>query len=85
MFGAESGALLFCPGIWGICVVIGLAGYTCSFFFFIPADFVGIEKSGVRRAKACASDDKIWHIMERGEKNTGKSWERRRDEERCRC
>lgn len=59
MFGAESGALLFSPGILGggAYVVIGLVGYTCWFLFLLY--FIGIEKSGVRRARVCASSDKI--------------------------
>lgn len=65
MFGAESGALLLSPGIWGAYAVIGLVGYTCWFLLLLC--FMVDEKSGARRDRTCASDDKIWHIIEKKE------------------
>ncbi len=78
MFGAESGAPLFSPGIWGAYVVIGLVGYTCWFLFLLY--FIGIEKSSVKRP--CTSSDEIWHITKNknAEKEKINEWEQRKPE-----
>lgn len=72
MFGPDSGALMFRPGIWRVYVVIGLdwqdtqSGFFFLFIFFPPflLCFIGIEKCGWR--KACALADKIWEIIDVG-------------------
>lgn len=73
-------------------MVIGLVGYTCWFLFLLY--FIGIEKSSLRRARVCASSDKIWHVTETKNAEKGKineweqrkpekSWKRRKDREKC--